>query len=64
MLKHQQLQDENKKREVILQNLFSFFASHSKVVFKKHLQHLVAKQKNAPAQFLSSLFTDDGEPML
>nr|GEW70692.1 hypothetical protein [Tanacetum cinerariifolium] len=51
--------DENKKA-VILQNLFSFFASHSKAAFKKHLHHLVAKQKNSPARFLSILFTDEG----
>ncbi|KAK9059672.1 hypothetical protein SSX86_020376 [Deinandra increscens subsp. villosa] len=52
--------DENQKREAILQNLFSFFASHSKVVFKEHLHHLVSKQQNSPARFLSSLFTDEG----
>lgn len=52
--------DENNKREAILQNLFSFFASHSKVVFKKHLHHLVANHKISPARFLSSLFTDEG----
>ncbi|KAI3712588.1 hypothetical protein L1987_71147 [Smallanthus sonchifolius] len=53
-------EDENKKREAILQNLFSFFASHSKVVFKEHLHQLVSKQKKSPARFLSSLFTDEG----
>lgn len=52
--------DEIKKREAILQNLFSFFASHSKVAFKKHLHHLVANQKSSPVRFLSTLFTDDG----
>ncbi|KAL4574909.1 hypothetical protein LXL04_021749 [Taraxacum kok-saghyz] len=53
--------DDNKnQKEVILQHLFSFFASHSKVVFKKHLHHLVANQKGSPARFLSSLFTDEG----
>nr|XP_043631361.1 uncharacterized protein At3g06530 isoform X2 [Erigeron canadensis] len=46
--------------EVILQNLFSFFASHSKVVYKMHLHYIVAKQKSSPARFLSSLFTDEG----
>ncbi|XP_023757327.1 uncharacterized protein At3g06530 [Lactuca sativa] len=54
------LDDENKKQKVILQDLFSFFASHSKVAFKKHLHHLVANQKSSPARFLSSLFTDEG----
>ncbi|XP_071732709.1 uncharacterized protein At3g06530 isoform X2 [Rutidosis leptorrhynchoides] len=46
--------------EAILQNLFSFFASHSKVVFKKHTNHLVSKHKDSPARFLSKLFTDGG----
>ncbi|XP_076957841.1 uncharacterized protein At3g06530-like [Bidens hawaiensis] len=54
------LKDGNQKREVILQNLFSFFASHSKVIFKEHLHQLVSKQKSSPARFLSSLFTDEG----
>lgn len=58
------LDDENKKQKVILQDLFSFFASHSKVAFKKHLHHLVANQKSSPARFLSSLFTDEGESRL
>ncbi|KAK1419459.1 hypothetical protein QVD17_28628 [Tagetes erecta] len=52
--------DEKEKWEVIRQNLFSFFASHSKVVFQKHLHQLVSKQKNSPARFLSSIFTDEG----
>ncbi|KAF5805582.1 putative U3 small nucleolar RNA-associated protein [Helianthus annuus] len=51
--------DENKKREVILHKFFSFFASHSKVIFKEHLHQLVSKQKSSPASFLSSLFTDE-----
>ncbi|XP_024990164.1 uncharacterized protein At3g06530 isoform X2 [Cynara cardunculus var. scolymus] len=52
--------DENNKREAILQNLFIFFSSHSKAVFKKHLHHLVANHKVSPARFLSSFFTDEG----
>ncbi|KAI3778087.1 hypothetical protein L2E82_07103 [Cichorium intybus] len=52
--------DEHTKQEVILDDLFSFFASHSKIVFKKHLHHLVVNQKSSPARFLSSLFTNEG----
>ncbi|KAL8224035.1 hypothetical protein R6Q57_019510 [Mikania cordata] len=56
-------EDENKKQKVILQNLFSFFASHSKAAFKEHLHQLASNQKNFPTRFLSSFFTDEGVPL-
>ncbi|KAK2994684.1 hypothetical protein RJ640_026163 [Escallonia rubra] len=50
--------DENGQCVSALQDLFVFFATHSKLVFKKHLDYFVTKCKISPARFLSKLFTE------
>ncbi|KAK3033239.1 hypothetical protein RJ639_033119 [Escallonia herrerae] len=50
--------DENGQCVSALQDLFVFFATHSKLVFKKHLDYFVTKCKISPARFLSRLFTE------
>lgn len=52
--------DENWKWVCTLQDLFVFFASQSKPVFKKHLNYFVTKCKISPVRFLSKLFTEEG----
>lgn len=53
-------EDENKKLICILQDTFTFFASHPKPIFREHLNNFVRKCKISPVRFLSKLYTDEG----
>lgn len=57
---HHLLQDRKGKWVCMLQDLFFFFASNSKDIFKKHLEYLVIKCKISPLQMMLKLFTEEG----
>ncbi|XP_022872922.1 uncharacterized protein At3g06530 isoform X3 [Olea europaea var. sylvestris] len=54
--------DRKGKWVCMLQDLFFFFASNSKDIFKKHLEYLVIKCKISPLQMMLKLFTEEGAP--
>ncbi|CAI9771819.1 unnamed protein product [Fraxinus pennsylvanica] len=54
--------DKKGKWLCMLQDLFFFFASNSKDIFKKHVEYLVTKCKISPLQMMLKLFTEEGVP--
>ncbi|KAL2550104.1 Uncharacterized protein Fot_11634 [Forsythia ovata] len=54
--------DKKGKWVCMLQDLFFFFASNTKDIFKKHVEYLVTKCKISPSQMMLKLFTEEGVP--